>query len=170
MGEHVRPLGAEDVREAMALVHMVFSQFEAPEYSPQGVAEFEDYIRPENIRRHMEDHSMLLWGWFGENGLAGVLACCPLAHISLLFVDPLYHRRGIARALLNPWLALCRRQGAAVLTVNSSPYAEPIYRRLGFTPVDGEQCVNGIRFVPMKRELALPGKVQCANVNIREKE
>ncbi len=37
-----------------------------------------------------------------------------------------------------------------VFTVNSSPYAVEIYRRLGFAPTDHEQITNGIRYTPMK--------------------
>ena len=38
------------------------------------------------------------------------------------------------------------------MTVNSSPYAVGIYRKLGFKAVDDEQSVNGLRFTPMTLE------------------
>ena len=38
-------------------------------------------------------------------------------------------------------------------TVNSSPYAHEIYKHLGFFDTDSEQCINGLRFYPMKRIL-----------------
>lgn len=34
-------------------------------------------------------------------------------------------------------------------TVNSSPYAVPIYHKLGFRDTDKEQTVDGLRFTPM---------------------
>jgi len=37
-----------------------------------------------------------------------------------------------------------------VMTVNSSPYAVDIYRRLGFHAISEEQLTDGIRFTPMK--------------------
>ncbi|MBU9737013.1 GNAT family N-acetyltransferase [Diplocloster agilis] len=34
--------------------------------------------------------------------------------------------------------------------LNSSPYAVPIYKKLGFRNTDTEQLMNGIRYTPMK--------------------
>ena len=39
------------------------------------------------------------------------------------------------------------------MTVNSSPYAVPIYHKLGFYDVDSEQVVKGVRFTPMEFEM-----------------
>ena len=36
------------------------------------------------------------------------------------------------------------------MTVNSSPYAVPIYHKLGFKDTGSEQVVNGLRFTPME--------------------
>jgi len=37
------------------------------------------------------------------------------------------------------------------MTVNSSPYAVPIYHKLGFKDTGSEQVVNGLRFTPMEQ-------------------
>lgn len=39
------------------------------------------------------------------------------------------------------------------MTVNASPYAIPVYRKLGFIDIDVEQVINGIRFTPMVYEI-----------------
>jgi predicted GNAT family N-acyltransferase len=39
------------------------------------------------------------------------------------------------------------------ITVNSSPNATKAYEKMGFTVDDEEQCVNGIKFVPMSLDL-----------------
>lgn len=44
------------------------------------------------------------------------------------------------------------------LTLNSSPYGLPFYRRLGFVPQSGEQEKDGIRFTPMKYTVRETGK------------
>ena len=58
-----------------------------------------------------------------------------------------------------PWSGRRQKAGSStssrfaasdVLTVNSSPYAAKIYRKLGFVDTDTEQVTNGIRYVPMK--------------------
>ena len=37
-------------------------------------------------------------------------------------------------------------------TVDSSPYAHEVYKHLGFIDIDTEQCVNGLRFYPMRKD------------------
>ena len=36
------------------------------------------------------------------------------------------------------------------ITVNSSPYAVLVYRKLGFVETDTEQLADGMRYTPMK--------------------
>ena len=147
-------LGDGELQQALDLVWRVFLQFEAPEYSVEGVLEFQRFIETEAIRKRIKYEGFLIWGAYEGEKITGVIAAREPSHISLLFVDPLYQRRGIAKALFNTLLEYyqdkCSRQE---ITVNSSPYAVEVYRRLGFTDNDCEQTVNGIRFVPMKRKL-----------------
>ena len=39
------------------------------------------------------------------------------------------------------------------MTVNSSTYAVPFYKSLGFEQVQEPQITNGLKYVPMKREI-----------------
>ena len=147
----IRPLRIEDIVSAMELVWQVFSEFEAPEYSDEGVARFRAFIiEYDSIAAKMKSGEMQLWGAFEDIRIIGVIAIKPPLHISLLFVDKQYHRRGIARNLLYTILrdeTVVR--GNECVTVRSSPYAVDIYRRLGFVPTDMEQTLNGLRFTPM---------------------
>ena len=34
--------------------------------------------------------------------------------------------------------------------IDSSPYAAPIYQKLGFRAIGPEQVVDGLRFIPME--------------------
>jgi len=56
------------------------------------------------------------------------------------------HQKGIGRKLFE--YALEKSTGNKI-TVNSSPYAVEVYKKLGFVPNSGEQVVDGIRFTPM---------------------
>jgi GNAT superfamily N-acetyltransferase len=149
----IQLLGREDIAPAMALVWRVFSEFEAPEYSAEGVDTFRAFIEPEAIN-HMKDAGELrLWGAFAGGELRGVLALRGEAHISLFFVEKEYHRQGIGRALWECCAQACRAAGAERVTVNSSPYAVTVYRRLGFAETAIGQTQNGIRYVPMEFSL-----------------
>jgi ribosomal protein S18 acetylase RimI-like enzyme len=95
-----------------------------------------------------------MWTCSDKDKIVGVLAARDVCHICLLFVDSAYHRKGIARSLLEKMIPYCKENGdCAEITVNSSPYAVEIYQKLGFHNTDKEQLKNGIRFIPMKRSL-----------------
>jgi GNAT superfamily N-acetyltransferase len=133
-----------------ALVARVFDQLIAPEYGAEGVAEFRRYIHPAELAARLEkNHFVLICQ--ADDVLAGMIEIRNHEHISLLFVAPEHQRQGIARALWERALAICReaRPTPAEVTVNSSPYAVPVYERLGFRPVGEWQEVHGIRFLPM---------------------
>ncbi len=149
MEQRIRRVEAGEVSAAMDLVWRVFSEFEAPEYSAEGIDEFRRFIRTDNIVGKMRSGGMALWGWYEGNTLAGLIAITVTGHINLLFVDRAYQRRGIAKALHETAVSHFRILGIAAVTVNSSPYAVEIYQKLGFAPVSREQTVNGIRFTPM---------------------
>ena len=130
----IKPLSEADIQSALDLVWNVFTEFEAPDYSDEGVAEFKQFLdeAPPN-------EQLRLWGSFVDGVIVGVIAVRPPCHIALLFVDKKYHRRGIARSLfmnvLNDNLVM---NGHDEITVNSSPYAVEAYRRLGFAATDTE--------------------------------
>jgi len=142
-------LRPEETELAMALVWQVFCEFEAPEYEAEGVEEFRTFILVENITNKMRTGEMRLWGAFSDGALRGVLAERGAGHISLLFVQKEFHRQGISRALMEHYTQLCRNAEVEDITVNSSPYAVEVYRRLGFTETGAEQTQKGIRFTPM---------------------
>lgn len=138
----IRRLEASESGPAMNLVWQVFQVFEAPEYSPEGVRTFRRFITDPAALSEL-----ILYGAFEGNSLVGVLAIRKNGtHISLFFVDPAWHRKGVGRALFSHFLA---DSSAEQITVHSSPYAVEVYRRLGFRPTAEEQLTNGIRYTPM---------------------
>src|SRR5205823_14401161 len=93
---------------------------------------------------HLSGHAT----YIGERGgkLVGMLHLRAPSHVAMLFVHPSFQRTGVARALLaSAGDANCK------FTVNSSPNAVAAYERLGFRVTGSEQCVHGIRFIPMQR-------------------
>ena len=127
----VRELKESESADALLLVWDVFMEYEAPDYSEEG-----------NLSK------LRMYGAFMENRLVGVIATrSEGAHIALFFVKGEYHGRGIGSQLFKTVLQMCP---AGSMTVNSSPYAVPIYHHLGFHDMDKEQAVNGLRFTPME--------------------
>lgn len=138
------------------LVRRVFDRFIAPGFIQQGVDEFVDYIEPDKLAtRAQSTHVTLLAIAEPHQTLVGVIEIRQHRHISLLFVDEDYQRKGIAQRLMNKGIDLCCRHNPDLtfITVFSSPYAVDIYKCLGFTEAEPEQELNGVRFIPMVRYL-----------------
>lgn len=146
----IRPLRESEIPTASLLVRRVFAEFEAPDYVPEGIAAFHRFVAPEALTEQARSGAMKIWGAYRQQTLTGVAAVRGKNHICLLFVDKSYHRQGIARALFDTVRSYCRTDPTASrITVNSSPYAVDIYRRLGFTATAAECVTDGIRFTPM---------------------
>ena len=140
----VRRLAPEEVPAALELCWQVFLEFEAPEYSPEGVAAFRASLDDKERVRKLN-----FYGAFDGEKLVGVLCMRPPQHIGGFFVDAVYHCRGIGRRLFE---AMRQDYKVQAFTVNSSPYAVEVYRRLGFVPTDTEQLTDGLRYTPMRFE------------------
>ena len=142
----IRKVFKEEIPEALALIWKVFIEYEAPDYTEEGIKEFKKAIDDNNWVEERE-----FYGAFDENNkIIGVIATKDTNHISLFFVDGKYHRQGIGRKLYNKVKEL-NKEG--YFTVNSSPYAHEVYKHLGFIDTDKKQCINGLIFFPMKVEL-----------------
>lgn len=138
----LRILSDEEIPDALQLSWTVFRKYQSPDCSSEGTAEF---------KRSLNDPGFLAgiryYGAFDEEKLVGVLGIrVKKNHICLFFVDGTYHRRGIGTALFRRML---EDFPGRTITVNSSPFARPFYKALGFRETDSEWRVNGIRFTPM---------------------
>ncbi|MCL2495305.1 MAG: GNAT family N-acetyltransferase [Oscillospiraceae bacterium] len=141
----IRPARSEDVRPALALAIRVYMIYSAPLYAPEAVEYFPTKCRDEErILEFMEGKRLMFTAWDGER-LVG-MAAQRGASVSHLYVDPAYHRRGIATKLMD---ALIAAMGVPVVTLGSSPHAVPFYLRYGFVPTDEEQHKFGAIWQPM---------------------
>lgn len=138
----IQELAKEEYGAALDLAWEVFQKFEAPDYAPQGVKAFYASIHDPDYLAQLR-----IYGAFDGDALIGILATrSGGAHIALFFVRGAYHRQGVGRQL---FFRACQENSAGQMTVNSSPYAVEVYRRLGFCETDAEQTTDGIRYTPM---------------------
>ena len=137
-------------RPAIDLVKAVFDRFVAPEFSQQGIAEFYKYANEDSLsRRTGVDHFTILA--LERHRILGILEIKDFCHVSMFFVRSNHQKKGIGRELLKDAVRRIqkKRNDLSELTVNASPNAVAAYAKFGFTSKSGEQCTNGIRFVPM---------------------
>ena len=141
----IRKLSEEEKSTALDLAWRVFSEYESPDYSKEGIEEFKKCLHDEEYLDGIE-----YYGAFDGERLIGLVGIrSDKKHICFFFVDGKYHRRGIGTKLFK---AVRQDYPNQTITLNSSPYGVPFYHALGFTDTDKEQTVNGIRFTPMKYE------------------
>ena len=144
-------LTKRNIKTGLELVEEVFDEFLEPIYTKMGVETFRYFIREENIISMMEKGEMIFYGAYVENELVGVIALRSPQHLSLLFVKQEYQRQGVAKKLFRMVRSLYvgKKLEKPYLTVNASPYAVEVYKRLGFAPIGKEEEKDGIRFTPM---------------------
>ena len=148
----IRMIRESELDEALDLVLKVFMEFEAPDYSPEGVDSFvKDIIHNESFREGCKSGTFRTYAAFKDGNVIGVLTLRKESHIMLFFVQKEYQKQGVGRALFeHVQKELCRDNNSfSSITVNSSPDGVEFYKRLGFVPNSGEQEKHGIRYVPM---------------------
>ncbi len=141
---------------ALELGRRVFTEFEAPLYTEDAIPKFiggcvknEGYITNYTLQKHM----MFIAVDEVENGggdkIVGVISERGEGRISMLFVDGVYQRQGIATALMDAVIADLTRAGIRRVTLEASPVGMPFYQKYGFTASDKEQNIGGFIFTPM---------------------
>lgn len=100
-------------------------------------------------------NELTIFGAFDNNELIGIIGIKRNGtHISLFFINPSYHHKGIGRKLFDYAYA---SRIVEEITVNSSSYAVRFYESLGFSKIAGEQETDGLRYTPM---IKIVGRVE----------
>lgn len=146
------------IEKALPLVWNVFCKSEGMNYKESGKQTFWDAIHSNEYLQ-----SLNAYGAYEGKRLIGIIATRNNgSHIALFFVDENYQRRGVGRQL---WYAVLEDNICNEITVNSSLYAECVYKRLGFEKM-GDICeTNDIKYIPMKYKMFINNDCPCKKVN-----
>lgn len=146
----IRPAYIDEWDTAMALAWKTFLKYEAEDYTPEGVKNFQDFVTDQTLKRMFIVGQYRLFCAFYGNCMVGMISIREQAHISLLFVDSDYHCKGIGRKLCEQAKSYLRDElGEVGMTVNSSPYAVDFYHRIGFRDLRATETQDGIIYTPM---------------------
>jgi len=151
----IRRAVAQDAEAISALIQSVAHFFTL---HPQGLGAegFLQRISPEAIQQTITAPNFLYNIGLVDDQLAGVVAVRDNTHLYHLFVGQAFQGRGFSRLLWqHAKVAAMAAGNHHAFTVNSTPYAVPVYERFGFTATGQRVETQGIAFVPM--ELQLPG-------------
>lgn len=142
----------EEWSPAMKMIWRTFLKFEGKEYTREGIKNFFDFITDDDL------HAAFLRGEYrmmvaldGET-VIGAGSIRSRNHLSLLFVEEAYHRRGVGSAIL---MKLCdyleKEAGERFMSLKAAPYAVDFYRKLGFMVIRPEEEYSGIRVTSMEK-------------------
>lgn len=141
----------DEWNEIIALVWKTFLRFEAPDYSEEGIKNFNDFITDHTLFRMFEKGYYRVMVALEKKQIIGVISVRDFSHISLLFVDQNHHKIGLGKRLIEEMVQyLLSEEGITKITVNASPYALGFYHKIGFRDIGFEQLSGGIRFTPME--------------------
>lgn len=134
------------------LVKGVFDEYVAPDYGQDGIDEFFRFANVSAMRERMKSGGLVLVAQRGDE-LLGVIEFSPPNIIAMLFVT--VRRKGVATALLKHAVEKIKTENPELkqLIVHSSPYALPIYEKMGFKVTGKKITENGIIYIPMKLSL-----------------
>jgi GNAT superfamily N-acetyltransferase len=141
------------VSDAVAISELVLAFRDEYLLDPagRGAEEFLTSVSAEAERGYISSHRYYYLLVEVEGALTGVIALRDRTHVFRLFVARPFQRQGLAHEL---WRRARQALGpldqAMNFTVNSSPMAVPVYRRLGFEQTSTQVEIHGIAVVPMR--------------------
>jgi GNAT superfamily N-acetyltransferase len=142
----IREMTSGEEPIVLALVMRGFDELVRPDFTEEGAAEF-TRTALSFIVDHPPGHRVTVAERDGR--IVGMIDVRDASRICLFFIEPSERRRGLGRALLD---AAQGDSASPPPTVNSSPWAVPVYQRLGFTATGPPIEHKGMRAIPMARQ------------------
>ncbi len=142
----------EEWEDAMALAYRTFHKYVADGYSKEGVDNFENFISDPHLYQmfRLDEYHL----WVAKDDFGNIIGMGTLRsgnHISLLFVEDKWLRKGVGSSIMEAFISHVRRTGNDRITVNASPYGVPFYHKLGFEDTGDEQVAGGMIITPMRK-------------------
>lgn len=135
---NIRLLEEHEIQRAINVAHEAYRACLLPLVrSEEEVALYNNYVNLEHIWKQVHEGSLFLWGLFEQEELCAVSAMQKNGHITMLYVRPMYQRRGYGKTLVLYMRGYAKeRLGLERVTVNVIPIAAaPFFYRQKFQPV-----------------------------------
>lgn len=145
---HITAPGSEDLEAISRLIAETFKAYAESDMSAEGRENFLSVTTAEALAKRWSEDRIARVAW-KDGKPVGYLEVSGAGRVHLFFTDKDHIGQGIGRRLFDLVLAEGRWTR---LTVNSSPYAVPVYEHLGFIATAGRTTKDGITFVPMAKE------------------
>jgi GNAT superfamily N-acetyltransferase len=147
---YIREATLADSERISRLIYSLARKYITHEFTSDGAKNLLSSMKSEEIKKQitsgMKYHLAEI-----DGQLVGVVGVRDNRHLYHLFVDEEHQKQGIAKELWCVALELCLLKGnPGTFTVNSSKYALPVYKKLGFVVKSVPQENNGVIYIPME--------------------
>lgn len=150
---HIRLAKPADSGSISELTSALSRKFITGRFDPRGAKFLLNTMTPEQTRKLIEQGYRYHVAEI-DDSLVGVVAVKDNKHLYQLFVAEASQRQGIAKRLWQVAMEACLdSEDISEFTVNSSEYAQEVYKRLGFVAQPGPRIKNGVVFYPMRLQL-----------------
>jgi len=147
----IRFIDADEWEDAMAMVYRIFLEYDAKDFSEEGIEHFRAFIADNNLKQLFYAGGFQVIGAYYKQKMVGLAALREQSHISLLFVEGEYQHIGVGTELINVLAEYAHNKlHVDVLTVNASFFATEFYHKLGFTDTSSLKMQDGVIFTPMQ--------------------
>lgn len=135
---------------AMKMIWRTFLEYDGKDYTQEGIRSFFEFITDDDLYVSFLKGKYQMMVALADGEVIGAGSIRSRNHLSLLFVDGAYHRRGIGSAIMAKLFDYLEREaGERYMSLKAAPYAVEFYRKLGFTTVRPEEEYSGIRVTSM---------------------
>lgn len=137
---------------AIKMIWQTFIKYEGRIYSKEGIDNFFEFITGEELYVSFLKGEYWLMVALDKGDIIGAGSVRNRNHLSLLFVDDAYHRRGIGSTILRKLCHYLEKEaGERYMSLQAAPGAVNFYRKQGFRAVRPEIEYDGIRVTPMEK-------------------
>ena len=145
----------EQVEQICGLLKKSFNEFVASSFSSKARKNWLLEITPENFIKISQQREREIYTAIQNNRIIGVIAGnCKTNRVSLLFVNKKFHRKGVAKKLMEKIESIFKKRRAKIIKVRSSLYAEEFYKKMGYKKSTGLiKTKDGKTYQPMKKIL-----------------
>ena len=129
-------LTEDQIPEALSIARGVFDYcLRNSINNPKMVQAFEQYSHQDYLKHMMEENYLVMWGAYDQGTIVGMSAMQTEGHITMLYVHPMYQRRGIGKKLLEEMRKYAKSvYNLSIVTVNAMPvWTENYFARRKFS-------------------------------------
>lgn len=142
----IRQAKIEDKKQIAALIRPFINDFAI---DSEGRKKFSSQM----IQQFIEHSDIHYFVYEKSNQILGVMAYREPAHIVHFFVNEHQQGQGIGRQLWAHVETMMRSMQIKLISVNSSCFAEKIYKKMGFEAVSDVIEAHGLRFIQMQKHI-----------------